>query len=57
LFGSLDKNIPRAAHAFMAERASSKKTVEIKGASHVAMISHPDALVKLIEEAATATAM
>jgi pimeloyl-ACP methyl ester carboxylesterase len=56
-FGSLDKNIPRAAHAFMAQRAGSKKTVEIKGASHVVMISHPEPLVKLIEEAVTATAM
>ena len=56
LFGSLDKNIPRAALAFMAERAKSKKTVEINGASHVVMISHPAALVKLIEEAAKATA-
>jgi pimeloyl-ACP methyl ester carboxylesterase len=52
LFGSLDKNIPPAAQEFMAQRANSKKTVEIKGASHVVMISHPAALVKLIEEAA-----
>jgi pimeloyl-ACP methyl ester carboxylesterase len=57
VFGSLDKNIPRAVHAFLAQRASSKKTVEVKGASHVVMISHPDAVAKLIEEAATATAM
>jgi pimeloyl-ACP methyl ester carboxylesterase len=54
-FGSLDKNIPRAAHAFMAERARAKKVVEIAGASHVVMISHPDPLVKLIVEAATDT--
>jgi pimeloyl-ACP methyl ester carboxylesterase len=57
VFGSLDKNIPRAAHAFMAQRAGSKKTVEVKGASHVVMISHPEPVVKLIEEAATATTM
>jgi pimeloyl-ACP methyl ester carboxylesterase len=57
VFGSLDKNIPRAALAFMAQRASSKKTVEVKGASHVVMISHPEPVTKLIEEAATATAM
>lgn len=56
VFGSLDKNIPRAALAFMADRAKSKKTVEVKGASHVVMISHADAVTKLIEEAATATA-
>ncbi|MEY2932694.1 MAG: hypothetical protein RL033_3443 [Pseudomonadota bacterium] len=55
LFGSLDYNIPRAALAFMAKRASAKKVVEINGASHVVMISHPEALVKIIEEATTAT--
>lgn len=52
LYGSLDKNIPPAVHAFMAKRAGAKRVVEVKGASHVVMISHPDALVKLIEEAA-----
>jgi pimeloyl-ACP methyl ester carboxylesterase len=56
VFGSLDKNIPRAALSFMAQRASSKKTVEVKGASHVVMISHAPEVAKLIEEAATATA-
>ena len=52
LYGSLDKNIPPAAHAFMAERGGSKKTVEVKGASHVVMMAHPDALVGLIDAAA-----
>jgi pimeloyl-ACP methyl ester carboxylesterase len=52
LYGSLDKNIPPAVHAFMAKRAGAKRTVEVKGASHVVMISHPDALVRLIDEAA-----
>jgi pimeloyl-ACP methyl ester carboxylesterase len=52
LYGSLDKNIPPAVHAFMAERAGAKEVVEVKGASHVVMISHPDALVKLIDHAA-----
>ena len=52
LHGSLDKNIPPAVHAFMAKRAGAKRAVEVKGASHVVMISHPDALVKLIDEAA-----
>jgi len=55
LYGSLDKNIPPAVHAFMAQRAHARKAVEVKGASHVVMISHPDALVKLIDEAAAAT--
>ncbi len=52
LYGSLDKNIPPAVHAFMAKRAGSRKTVEIEGASHVVMISHPDALVELVDAAA-----
>jgi pimeloyl-ACP methyl ester carboxylesterase len=56
LYGSLDKNIPPAVHAFMAKRAGSKKTVEIQGSSHVVMISHPDALVSLIDDAAAQTA-
>jgi pimeloyl-ACP methyl ester carboxylesterase len=56
LYGSLDKNIPPAVHAFLAQRAGAKKTVEIKGASHVVMMSHPDALVKLIDDAAAQTA-
>jgi pimeloyl-ACP methyl ester carboxylesterase len=36
----------------MATRAGAKKTVEVKDSSHVVMISHPDALVKLIDDAA-----
>lgn len=52
IFGSLDKNITEAAHSFMAQRANAKETVEIKGASHVVMTSHPDEVVQLIERAA-----
>jgi pimeloyl-ACP methyl ester carboxylesterase len=55
LYGSLDKNVPPAVHAFMAKRAGAKETVEIKGSSHVVMMSHPDALVKMIDDAASAT--
>ena len=55
LYGSLDKNIPPAAHAFMAKRAGAKESVQIKGSSHVVMMSHPDALVKMIDQAAAAT--
>lgn len=54
IYGSADKNIPAAALRFMAERATSRKTVEIPGASHVVMTSHPAAVAKLIEEAAQA---
>lgn len=55
LYGSLDKNIPPAAIAFMAQRAGAKRVIEVKGASHVVMVSHPDALVKLVVEADAAT--
>jgi pimeloyl-ACP methyl ester carboxylesterase len=54
VFGSLDKNIPLAALSFMAERAGSRKTVEVKGASHVVMTSHPAVVARLIDEAARA---
>ncbi len=56
LYGSLDKNVPPAVHAFMAKRAGAREAVEIKGSSHVVMMSHPDALVKLIDDAAMQTA-
>lgn len=54
VFGTADKNIPLAALTFMAQRAGAKKTVEIKGASHVVMVSHPDSVAKLIAVAAEA---
>jgi len=52
IFGSLDKNITEAAHKFMAQRAHAKATVDVKGASHVVMVSHPDAVTAIIEKAA-----
>lgn len=52
VYGSLDKNIPAALHAFMAKRASARATVETKGASHVVMLSHPHEVTQLIERAA-----
>lgn len=55
LYASLDKNIPPAVHAFMAKRAGARKIVEVEGASHVVMMSHPDALVTLIDEATAET--
>ena len=57
LYGSKDKNIPPAAHAFMAARAGAKEVVQVPGASHVVMISHPDVLVKLIDHAAAQAAL
>jgi pimeloyl-ACP methyl ester carboxylesterase len=54
VYGDQDKNIPPQALAFMAERARSHRTVVVKGGSHVVMVSHPDAVAALIEEAAGA---
>ena len=54
VYGDKDNNIPAQAQAFMAERAKSKQTVVIKGASHVVMVSNPTPVAKLIETAATA---
>jgi pimeloyl-ACP methyl ester carboxylesterase len=52
VYGTADRNIPLQALRFMAERAHGKDIVEVKGASHVVMVSHPEAVAKLIEEAA-----
>lgn len=38
----------------MAERAHSRKTVVVEGASHVVMVSHPAQVAALIERAALA---
>lgn len=54
IYGSRDLNIPEAAHSFMAKRAGSKETIVVKGASHVVMVSHPEAVAQLIEHAADA---
>jgi pimeloyl-ACP methyl ester carboxylesterase len=54
IYGDADKNIPPQAIAFMAKRAGAKDVVTVKGASHVVMVSHPNAVAKLIEEAALA---
>lgn len=53
VYGEADKNIPPQTLKWMADRAKSKKTVAIQGASHVVMISHPDEVTKLIEAAAS----
>ncbi|RDJ02675.1 alpha/beta fold hydrolase [Rhizobium grahamii] len=52
IYGSEDKNLPPALHAFMAKRANAKEAVEVKGSSHVVMISHPDKVAAMIERAA-----
>jgi len=55
IWGSRDKNIPPAIQPYLAKRAGAKRTVEIEGASHVVMTSHPEEVAKLIIEAADAT--
>ncbi len=53
IYGDADKNIPPRTLQWMADRANSRHTVAIKGASHSVMISHPGQVAKLIEVAAT----
>lgn len=52
VYGDGDKNIPARALGFMAERAGSKRTLVVEGASHVVMVSQPQVVAGLIEEAA-----
>ncbi len=51
IYGDLDKNIPAAAQRFMGERANARNIVEIEGASHVVMITNPDAVANIIRDA------
>ncbi|QSX73873.1 alpha/beta hydrolase [Lysobacter arenosi] len=51
IYGDQDKNIPPKALAFMAQRAHSRQTDVIRGASHVVMVSHPEPVAKLIARA------
>ena len=55
LFGELDKNIPAAMHHFMADRAGSRKTIELKGGSHTVGIPEAAKVFDLIREAADTT--
>jgi len=54
IYGSADQAIHPAELAFFADRAHSQKTVVVPGGSHVTLISHPDAVAALIEDAANA---
>jgi pimeloyl-ACP methyl ester carboxylesterase len=56
IYGTADKNIPPAAMRFMSERAKARQVVEVKEASHVVMVSHPDKVADLIVEAVQTTA-
>jgi pimeloyl-ACP methyl ester carboxylesterase len=53
LIGEDDHNIPAELQHFMAERAASRRTIEIPGASHAVAVSQPRATADLILEAAT----
>lgn len=52
VYGDGDRNIPAEALGFMAERAGSRNTVVVEGASHVVMVSNPQVVADLIEQAA-----
>jgi pimeloyl-ACP methyl ester carboxylesterase len=54
VYGDADKNIPAAALGFMAQRAASKETVVVPGASHVVMVSNAELVARLISRAAVA---
>lgn len=51
VFGDEDLNIPVAVHRAGAERAASRGTREITGASHAVGVSQPDAVAAVIAEA------
>jgi pimeloyl-ACP methyl ester carboxylesterase len=51
LIGELDHVIPAQLQHFEAKRAAAHRVLEIPGASHVAMVSHPAAVAKMISEA------
>lgn len=55
VFGDQDLNIPAALHRFVAERAGSKGTTEIAGASHAVSVSAPAAVTSTILAAVAAT--
>jgi pimeloyl-ACP methyl ester carboxylesterase len=44
--------VPAALQHFMAERAGSRRTIEIPGSSHAITVSQPEATAQMILEAA-----
>jgi pimeloyl-ACP methyl ester carboxylesterase len=54
LVAGADRNIPVAAQRWMADRAGSRMTVEIRKASHAVGVSNPGPVADLIVRAATA---
>ncbi|MET0933882.1 MAG: alpha/beta hydrolase [Mycetocola sp.] len=55
VFGSEDRNIPAAVLRAGAERAGSKRTVELAGASHAVSVSRPEDVATIVAEAVRAT--
>jgi pimeloyl-ACP methyl ester carboxylesterase len=55
LVAGRDKAIPPATERWMYSRAKFRKVVEVRSSSHVAMISHPQAVADLILDAAKAS--
>jgi pimeloyl-ACP methyl ester carboxylesterase len=55
LVAGRDKAIPPECERFMYSRANFRKVVEVPSSSHVAMISHPQIVANLIDDAAKAT--
>jgi pimeloyl-ACP methyl ester carboxylesterase len=51
VIGEEDRVIPAAVQRFEAERAGARRTLEIPGASHASLVSHPAAVAGLILEA------
>ena len=54
IYGTADRNIPAEVERFMAARAQARKTVAVEGGSHALMVSQPDKIAALIEDAAAA---
>ena len=54
IYGTADRNIPAAVERFMVDRAKVRKAVAVEGGSHALMVSHPDKVAALIEDAAAA---
>ena len=55
--GEEDRIIPAELQRFMAERAGARRTLEIPGASHAALVSQPQATANLVLEAAALLAI
>ncbi len=55
-FGTADRSIPADALRFMADRAGSRRTLELQGGSHAVALTEAAAIAGLIREAAGASA-